>query len=163
MVKIKFVDTEDWFDEGNNNIIRSIYTHADGYKISNNPDILFYMSNGVEHYKYSGCVKFFFSKENVAPDFGQCDYAIGNLNILFGDRYMKLKHSVEEVVMIKDHEEYSRLDEYIQYIFSNQGKIYDKDPLHFSIKMNIPSLSAKDIVRSIIKVQKHASKNCNKK
>ena len=85
MVKIKFVDVEDWFREDTIKILRCKNIE---FVESDNPDFIFYSVFGYEHMKYD-CVRIFFTGENIQPDFNICDYAIGFSNIEYGDRYLR--------------------------------------------------------------------------
>ena len=66
MVKIKFVDVHWEFDKKNNFITDILDKHFGGYEFSDEPDFLFFMCEGTEHYKYDNCVKVFFTGEYCA-------------------------------------------------------------------------------------------------
>ncbi len=55
--------------------------------ITEKPDFLFYTVFGDNFKKYNNCVKIYFTGEVVAPNFNQCDYAMGFDYINFEDRY----------------------------------------------------------------------------
>lgn len=53
-----------------------------------NPDYLFYSCFGMKHLNYEGCIKIFWSAENIIPDLNVCDYAVCLSDIKSGDRIM---------------------------------------------------------------------------
>lgn len=53
------------------------------------PDLLFYSALGCEHYKYSNCMKIYYTGENDIPNFNECDYALSFHNIEFDGRHMR--------------------------------------------------------------------------
>lgn len=57
--------------------------------ISNKPDFLFYSVFGNDFEKYENCTKIFYTDEVIAPNFNQCDYAMGYDYIDFEGRYMR--------------------------------------------------------------------------
>ncbi len=89
VIKINFCDTDSTFDPKNNYIVDIISRNYGGYELSNHPDFLFYSVFGIDHLRYDGCVKVFFTDEAVTPDFNECDYAMGFDPIEFGDRYFR--------------------------------------------------------------------------
>lgn len=52
-----------------------------------NPDFLFYDVFGNEHLNYKNCVKIFLPTEDEIPDFNQCDYGTGFVDMTYRDRY----------------------------------------------------------------------------
>lgn len=91
-----------------------------------NPDFLFYSCFDYLHYNYD-CVRIFFTGENIAPNFAECDYAIAYDRIDFGDRYLRAIHNwlSEEMVAELTHpqqmtvEDLERKPEFCNFIFSN--------------------------------------------
>jgi hypothetical protein len=74
IVKINFADfwlgfnvTDNWFY----NLLSGYYT----LEISEEPDILIYSVHGIDHLKYN-CIRIFYTGENIAPDYDECDFAI---------------------------------------------------------------------------------------
>lgn len=64
--------------------------------IDPNPDYLFYSCFGYQHWKYKGCVKIFYTGENITPDFNICDYGIGFHHIELEDRYIRFPYYLRE-------------------------------------------------------------------
>ena len=64
-------------------------------EFTDKPDFLFYSvyDTGCEHYKYSDCVKIFYSTEGVIPDFNECDYGIGSYPMKVGNRYCQIPYN----------------------------------------------------------------------
>lgn len=96
MLKINFCDMSKDFCIDNNYFINIINKHFDEYEISDEPDFLFYSVFGTTHLKYRNCTKIFITGEAVAPDFNECDYAIGYDWITFEDRYLRRPVWMEE-------------------------------------------------------------------
>ena len=57
--------------------------------ITEKPDFLFYNVFGDNFKKYKNCVKIYFTANVAAPNFNQCDYAMGFDFINFEDRYYR--------------------------------------------------------------------------
>lgn len=95
-LKINFCCMPKLFDYENNYFTDVINKYFDGYEISEEPDFLFYSVFGIEHFKYENCVKIFITEEACAPDFNECDYAIGFDWIQFEDRYLRRPLWIEE-------------------------------------------------------------------
>ena len=68
-IKINFCDMPRPFDVNNNYFTDVISKHFEGFEISDEPDFLFYSVFGIDHYKYSNCVKIFTTEEACVPDF----------------------------------------------------------------------------------------------
>lgn len=51
-----------------------------------NPDYLFYSCFGMKHLDYEGCIKIFWTAENIIPDLNVCDYAVCLSDMQCGDR-----------------------------------------------------------------------------
>ena len=124
MVKIKFVDVHWEFDKYNNFITDVLNKHFGGYEFSDEPDFLFFMCEGTEHYKYDNCVKVFFTGEPVTPDFNQCDYAIGYDELQFGNRYCKrpywMNRACPQPIVQSDDELLSR--KFCNFVYSNDSR-----------------------------------------
>lgn len=88
MIRINFCDMYRDFDYEHNIYTDIIKKNFGEYECSDTPDFLIYSVFGTGHYKYHNCVKIFVTGEPVAPDFNQCDYAIGFDRISFGKRYL---------------------------------------------------------------------------
>ncbi len=74
-IKVAFVDFWPEFNPKNNyftDILRDIYEVVID---ENQPEFLFYSVFGTKHYLYD-CVKFFFSGENILPNYKECDYSL---------------------------------------------------------------------------------------
>ena len=84
------------FDYENNYFTDVINKYFGGYEISEEPDFLFYSVFGIEHFKYSNCVKIFITEEACSPDFNECDYAIAFDWMQFEDRYLRRPLWIEE-------------------------------------------------------------------
>ena len=70
---------------------------ADEYEVvvdTANPDIVFFSCFGLEHLKYKKAIKIFINGESMIPDFNDCDYSIGTVNIDFMGRsfWIPLSH-----------------------------------------------------------------------
>lgn len=87
-IKVKVTDFEYGSNPESNFLLRFLRENYE-VELSEDPDFLIYSVWGNEHCKYD-CVKIFYTGEPAAPDFNECDYAIGFDNISFGDRYMRL-------------------------------------------------------------------------
>lgn len=89
IIRLNFCDMWKGFDVHNNFFVDIAKKYFAGYEISNTPDFLIYSCFGINHHKYYDCVKLFFTNEAIAPNFNECDYAIGFDQIDFGDRYIR--------------------------------------------------------------------------
>ncbi len=73
-IKLKFVDF--WGNLNDlDNIFCQIISKKYDIEFSDDPDILFYSSYGLEHVNYN-CIRIFFTGENDRPNYTFCDYAI---------------------------------------------------------------------------------------
>lgn len=59
-------------------------------ELSDTPEYLFYHDTAYEHYLYDGCIKIFYTGENISPNFNQCDYAISFDYLNFEDRHYRM-------------------------------------------------------------------------
>lgn len=86
---IGFCDMGRDFDEHDNVFVNALKKEGVSYEISDKPDVLFYSVFGNRHNLYTDCIKVFFIGEPIAPDFNECDYAIGFDKMTFGNRYLR--------------------------------------------------------------------------
>lgn len=85
-IYIKFVDYWKNHHLEEDILYRWLCTHYD-VELSDNPDYIIYSCFGYEHLKYD-CIRIFYTGENVAPNFNECDYAISFEKIEFEDRHI---------------------------------------------------------------------------
>ncbi len=102
-IKVKFVD----FHPGQATYAPETYRDIIFYdilskfyevEISEDPDYIIYGEYNEmifentfgEHLKYKDCVKIFYTREDLEPDFNLCDYACALTPIKYGDRYFRL-------------------------------------------------------------------------
>jgi len=88
-IKINFIDFWGGFNP-NDNYFTNILKEDFDVEISNNPDYLFFSVFGNNHLRYS-CKKIFYTGENIAPNFNQCDYAF-TFDYLDDERNYRLPH-----------------------------------------------------------------------
>ncbi len=88
-IKIYFADFWPGLDFQNNFITNALSTRYEVI-IDPDPDYLFHSSFGNKHFKYTNCIKIYYTGENDVPDFNLSDYAIGFHYIDFEDRYFRL-------------------------------------------------------------------------
>lgn len=86
-LRIYFADFWKGFNPENNFITTKV--NEGNYIIDENPDFLFYSSQGNKHKNFKNCIKIYFTGENDVPDFNSCDYAISFHPIDFGDRHLR--------------------------------------------------------------------------
>jgi len=72
-IKIDFIDFWCGYDKTDNYFYNLLKEEFD-VEISNNPDYLFFSVLGYNHQKYN-CKKIFYTGENIAPKFENCDYS----------------------------------------------------------------------------------------
>ena len=85
-IKIRFLDMPTEFDTARNYLTDILEKRYD-LVVSDEPDFVFYSVFGYENFKYPGAIKVFLCGEPVVPNFNDCDYAIGYVNLTFGSRY----------------------------------------------------------------------------
>lgn len=85
---VKFTDVSPDFMPEDNCYIRALQRNFD-VKFSENPDFVFYSAFGTEFTRYPKAVKIFLADEPVIPNFNDCDYAIGPMDIRLGNRYFR--------------------------------------------------------------------------
>lgn len=122
-IKIFFTDMPLNFDKYENFIVDIFKKHHIEVEISPTPDFLFYSVYGYEHYKYSKCVKVFWTVEPIIPNFNECDYAVGFDDITFGCRYMKRPiWMFEECPLTFPSDDTAFLDrKFCNFIYSNDS------------------------------------------
>lgn len=122
MIKINFCDMYKDFNKSDNIIVFILNNEFGGYELSDHPDFLFYATFGTDHLKYDHCVKIFISGEAIAPNFNECDYAIGYDRIIFGDRYCRRPVWLEEDMPLHRDEiskETALSRKFCNFIYSN--------------------------------------------
>ena len=87
LIKVAFVDFEPGFEPEKSLLYRMLLQNYQ-VELSKEPDYLFYSNYGERHLCYD-CVKIFYTREDITPDFNFCDYAIGLDYITLGDRYFR--------------------------------------------------------------------------
>lgn len=87
-IKINFVDFCPTFDYK----AFFVYTYLSkqyNVVLSDNPDYLFCSCFGYQHWKYTNCIKIYYTSENIVPDFNIFDYGIGLQYLSLDDRYLR--------------------------------------------------------------------------
>lgn len=128
-IKVLFLDMPSEFKLNDNFIIDLL---AERYEIDivEEPDFLFYSAFGFHHFskKYQRCVKIFLAGEPVIPNFNDCDYAIGYVNMEFGHRYFRAASVLSGITgksISKDIQDRSDVDnrlldrKFCNFIYSN--------------------------------------------
>lgn len=87
LIKVAFVDFEPGFVPEESLIYRLLLQNY-RVELSKEPDYLFYSHYGERHLRYD-CVRIFYSRAPISPDFNFCDYAIGLDYLTLGDRYFR--------------------------------------------------------------------------
>lgn len=87
-IKVNFVDFWSSFDYKTFFLYRYLLRYYN-VVISDQPDYLFCSSFGYNHWKYKGCIKIYYTAENLVPDFNIFDYGIGFHYLSFEDRYLR--------------------------------------------------------------------------
>ena len=86
-IKVAFVDFEPGFQPEHSLLFRLLQQRYT-VELSKEPDYLFYSHYGERHLRYD-CIRIFYTRESITPDFNFCDYAIGLDYITLGDRYFR--------------------------------------------------------------------------
>ncbi|RYE32725.1 MAG: hypothetical protein EOP48_30965, partial [Sphingobacteriales bacterium] len=73
-IKIDFVDFWPGFDK-QDNFLWHVLSERFNLVISDKPDYLIYSNYGTKFYYYK-CIRIFYSRENIRPDYTVCDFAI---------------------------------------------------------------------------------------
>lgn len=128
-IKVLFLDMPGEFKLNDNFIIDLL---AERYEVDivEEPDFLFYSAFGFHHFskKYQHCVKIFLAGEPVVPNFNDCDYAIGYVNMEFGHRYFRAASVLSSITgksISKDIQDRSAVDnrlldrKFCNFIYSN--------------------------------------------
>ena len=76
------------FDIYNNCYYRNLSKIAD-IEISEDPELLFYGPFGTDFLNYKKSILVFLADEPVLPNFNDCDYAIGSIDMRVGNRYFR--------------------------------------------------------------------------
>lgn len=155
MIKIQFADICHEFDIRKNFITDILDRNFEEYVISEEPDFLFFSSQGTVHSKYENCVKIFLANEGVTPDFNFCDYAVGYDEIQFGERYFKWPPHMTYWGNYSEISDKSGLEKYIVGIVKRGNKPYEKDALGLARKMSIPELSSKELIKELFSKMLH--------
>ena len=87
LIKVAFVDFEPGFVPEKSLLYRILLQNYQ-VELSKKPDYVFYSSYGERHLRYD-CIRIFYTREDISPDFNFCDYAIGLDYITLGDRYFR--------------------------------------------------------------------------
>ncbi|MBR5101004.1 MAG: glycosyltransferase [Bacteroidales bacterium] len=87
LIKVAFVDFEPGFEPEKSLLYRMLLQNYQ-VELSKEPDYVFYSNYGERHLCYD-CVRIFYTRENISPDFNFCDYAIGLDYVTLGDRYFR--------------------------------------------------------------------------
>ena len=102
--------------------------------ISSDPDYLIYSDFGNSEdpsfLANNNLVKIYFTGENLAPNFNECDYAIGNDYLDFGDRFLRMPtyldpgYASRYNLMLKKHELYvsedpAQREGFCSFVYSN--------------------------------------------
>jgi len=87
LIKVAFVDFEPGF-EPEKSLLYRLLLQRYTVELSKEPDYLFYSHYGERHLRYD-CIRIFYTRECVTPDFNFCDYAIGLDYLILGDRYFR--------------------------------------------------------------------------
>ena len=87
LIKVAFVDFEPGFEPEKSLLYRMLLQNYQ-VELSKEPDYVFYSNYGERHLRYD-CVRIFYTRENISPDFNFCDYAIGLDYVTLGDRYFR--------------------------------------------------------------------------
>ena len=91
-IKLNYAGFWQDFDPLDNYFYNRLKLYYD-VEIADDPDYVFCsVFSDTEHFKYTHCVKIFYTGENIIPDFNLYDYAFGFHYIDFEDRYMRLPH-----------------------------------------------------------------------
>lgn len=92
-VTIKFVDFWNGFTPNDNFIIDALKSKFNVIVLDDDakeePELLFCSAFGEKHFKYSRCIKVYYTAENDIPNFNFYDYAISFFDIKFGDRHLR--------------------------------------------------------------------------
>lgn len=85
---VKFTDMSPDFIAESNCYIRALQRNFD-VEWADEPDFVFYSAFGTEFTRYPKAVKIFLADEPVIPNFNDCDYAVGPMDIRLDNRYFR--------------------------------------------------------------------------
>lgn len=119
-IKIYFSDFWPHFDPVKSPFYRILSKSYDISISKDNPDILFYSTEGQGYLSFR-CLRVFYTREQVCPDFDLADYSLGYERITFGNRYIRFPYYLYYLI------ENDYLDRFDEIRFSNQLKA--KKPL----------------------------------
>ena len=85
-IRVKFVDYWPNHHLEEDILYKWLCSHYE-VELCDNPDYIIYSCFGYEHLNYD-CIRIFYTGENVAPNFNECDYAISFERISFKDRHI---------------------------------------------------------------------------
>ena len=89
-IKINFCDFWPGFDPQNNYFYNLLKEEFE-IEISSTPQYLFYSVFGVQHLRYTNCIKVWYTGENIGPNFNECNYSFSFDN-LEDERNYRLPH-----------------------------------------------------------------------
>lgn len=117
MIRIAFTDFGKNFNMTNNFIINTLRKYYDVVLDLENPEYLFFATQGYHHLEYNNCVKIFWCGEAVTPNFRECDFAVGYDYIDYGERYKRLDRTVFRQPFLNEDKLINR--KFCNYIYSN--------------------------------------------
>lgn len=90
-IRVKFLDFWGGFDPVSSHfLLYDVLKKRYDVILCDDADYVFYSYSGENHWGVSdNAIKIFFTGENLAPDFGACDYAIGFEHLTYEDRYIR--------------------------------------------------------------------------
>lgn len=89
-IKIAFVDGAEYILQYGTAVMDALTEFFKPEIATKDPDIVFYSNTGTTHLRYRECLKIYFTPENTAPDFNECDYAVTSTPVVLGDRHLYL-------------------------------------------------------------------------
>lgn len=89
-LRLAFVDFWSGFNPRHNIVTAALEPYYNLQEDRTDPDFLFFSNYGLHHLQYTDCVKIFYTGENLAPDFNQCDYAVSACRSDFSGRNLYL-------------------------------------------------------------------------
>ncbi|MDD2757938.1 MAG: glycosyltransferase family 10 [Patescibacteria group bacterium] len=101
-IRIKICEFNKRDDELREHFIYKILKKYYDVEFSEKPEYVFFNDSSFQHLKYDGCIKIFYTGENVHPNFNLCDYAVGYDYLNFRDRYYRLPWYLIDVFYHRD-------------------------------------------------------------
>ncbi len=89
IIRVKFTDMPFGFKSKDNVFFRTLCKRYE-VELSDDPDYVFYGPFGTDFLRYKNAVKIFVANEPVYPNFNDCDYALGTLDMELKGRYFKM-------------------------------------------------------------------------